>query len=55
MISIVVPTYQEVENLQPLCDMIHSALADYIEREQLRYEILIMDDHSQDGSIEKVQ
>ncbi len=53
MISIVVPTYQEFENLQPLCEMIHSALADFIEREQLRYEILIMDDNSQDGSIEK--
>ncbi len=55
MISIVIPTYQEVENLQPLCEMIQSALADFIASEGLSYEILIMDDNSQDGSIEKVQ
>lgn len=54
MISIIVPTYQEVENLQPLSEMIQSALASYIESEGLSYEILIMDDNSQDGSIEKV-
>jgi len=35
--------------------MIHSALADFLEREALCYEILIMDDNSQDGSIEKAQ
>ncbi len=55
MISIVIPTYQEVENLQPLCEMIQSALADFVASEGLSYEILIMDDNSQDGSIEKVQ
>jgi len=51
MISIIVPTYQEVENLQPLSEMIHSALTDAGETS---YEIIIMDDNSQDGSIEKV-
>ncbi|WP_019555691.1 glycosyltransferase [Thiomicrorhabdus arctica] len=50
MISIIVPTYQEVENLAPLSEMIRSALAE----ENLSYEILVMDDNSQDGSIEKV-
>ena len=55
MISIVVPTYQEFENLSPLCEMIQTALADFITSEGLSYEILIMDDNSQDGSIEKVQ
>ncbi len=55
MISIVVPTYQEFENLSPLCEMIQTALADFIASEGLSYEILIMDDNSQDGSIEKVQ
>ncbi|GKT13008.1 MAG: dolichol-phosphate mannosyltransferase [Thiomicrorhabdus sp.] len=54
MISIIVPTYQEVENLQPLSEMIQSALASYVESEGLSYEILIMDDNSQDGSIEKI-
>jgi len=51
MISIIVPTYQEVENLQPLSEMIKEALQ---EIPQEKYEILIMDDNSQDGSIEKV-
>lgn len=50
MISIIVPTYQEVENLEPLSEMIQSALTE----DNLSYEILVMDDNSQDGSIEKV-
>ena len=54
MISIIVPTYQEVENLQPLSEMIQQALSSYVESEGLSYEILIMDDNSLDGSIEKV-
>lgn len=48
MISIIVPTYQEVENLQPLSEMIQAEL------QGREYEILIMDDNSQDGSVEKV-
>lgn len=51
MISIIVPTYQEVANLQPLSEMIKESL-DLIADEN--YEIIIMDDNSQDGSIEKV-
>lgn len=51
MISIIVPTYQEVENLQPLSEMIQAALQ---EAGETAYEIIIMDDNSQDGSIEKV-
>ncbi|HHT00768.1 MAG TPA: glycosyltransferase family 2 protein, partial [Thiomicrospira sp.] len=51
MISIIVPTYQEVENLEPLSQMIQSALSGTGETS---YEIIIMDDDSQDGSIEKV-
>ena len=51
MISIIVPTYQEVENLQPLSEMIAKALKIMPEED---YEILVMDDNSQDGSIEKV-
>jgi len=49
MISIIVPTYQEVENLKPLSEMIQSAL------EGRDYEIIIMDDNSQDGSVELCQ
>lgn len=51
MISIIVPTYQEVKNLLPLAKMIQEALSIMPEEE---YEIIIMDDNSQDGSIEKV-
>jgi dolichol-phosphate mannosyltransferase len=51
MISIIVPTYQEVKNLQPLAEMIKQALQKMPEE---NYEILIMDDNSQDGSIEKI-
>ncbi|MDG6773948.1 glycosyltransferase family 2 protein [Thiomicrorhabdus sp. ZW0627] len=46
MISIIVPTYKEVENLKPLSEMIQTALKDR------DYEIIIMDDNSQDGSAE---
>lgn len=49
-ISIIVPTYQEVKNLAPLSEMIASALQGHGHS----YEILIMDDHSQDGSVELV-
>lgn len=49
MISIIVPTYQEVENLKPLSEMIQSAL------NGRDYEIIIMDDNSQDGSVELCQ
>lgn len=47
-ISIVVPVYNEVENLRPLLDEITTALAP----EQLDYEVIFVDDGSQDGSIE---
>ncbi|QCU90683.1 glycosyltransferase [Thiomicrorhabdus sediminis] len=49
MISIIVPTYKEVENLEPLSQMIAEAMVG------LDYETIIMDDNSQDGSIEKAQ
>lgn len=54
MISIIVPTYQEVQNLQPLSEMIQSALEAADSGTEHPYEIIIMDDNSQDGSIEKV-
>ncbi|HHT00906.1 MAG TPA: glycosyltransferase, partial [Thiomicrospira sp.] len=44
MISIIVPTYKEVENLKPLSEMIQEALG------ERNYEIIVMDDNSQDGS-----
>lgn len=47
-LSIVVPVYNEVDNLRPLCERMHSALAE-AGRE---YEIILVDDGSQDGSSE---
>lgn len=47
-LSIVVPVYNEVDNLRPLCERIHTALAE-AGRE---YEIILVDDGSRDGSSE---
>jgi dolichol-phosphate mannosyltransferase len=48
VISIVVPTYREAENLQPLAETVDAALqgAGY------DYELLVVDDDSRDGSEE---
>ncbi len=43
-ISIIVPTYNERDNIQPLVERVHQALSDY------RYEIIIVDDNSPDGT-----
>ncbi len=45
-ISIIIPTYNEKENIAPLVARIHQALSGY------DYEILIVDDNSRDGTIE---
>jgi glycosyltransferase involved in cell wall biosynthesis len=50
-LSIVIPVYNEVENLRPLFNEITTALAD----EQLAYEIVFVDDGSSDGSFELLQ
>jgi len=50
-LSIVVPVYNEVENLRPLTEEITAALAD----ETLNYEVIYVDDGSSDGSFELMQ
>jgi dolichol-phosphate mannosyltransferase len=45
-ISIIIPTYNEKDNIAPLVSRIAQALSGY------DYEILIVDDNSQDGTIE---
>ena len=50
MISIVVPTYKEAENLPHLS----RAIADALRPKGLTYEVLFIDDDSQDGSEEVV-
>jgi dolichol-phosphate mannosyltransferase len=44
VISIIVPTYNERENLKPLLDLMSKALEDY------EYEVVIVDDSSPDGT-----
>jgi dolichol-phosphate mannosyltransferase len=46
--SVVVPTYHEVDNLEPLCKRIQSGAG-------LSYEILVVDDDSADGSVEETK
>jgi dolichol-phosphate mannosyltransferase len=46
IISVVIPTYNEKENITPLIERIHKALSNH------KYEIVIVDDNSQDGTIE---
>jgi dolichol-phosphate mannosyltransferase len=45
-ISIIIPTYNEKENILPLVTRLHSALS------QIDYEIIFVDDNSRDGTIE---
>jgi len=45
-ISIIIPTYNEKDNIAPLLDRVDKALSGY------NYEILIVDDDSKDGTIE---
>ncbi len=47
-LSIVVPIYNEVENLRPLCQRVHAVLAPM----DWSYELILIDDGSQDGSSE---
>ncbi len=45
-ISLIIPTYNEKDNIPPLVERIHLALSGY------NYEIVLVDDGSQDGTIE---
>jgi dolichol-phosphate mannosyltransferase len=46
MISIIVPTYNEKDNIKPLIERLHETLKKY------RYEVIIVDDNSSDGTVE---
>ena len=48
-ISLIIPTYNEKDNITPLVERISRALAGY------DYEIVLVDDSSQDGTIELAQ
>jgi dolichol-phosphate mannosyltransferase len=49
-VSIVVPTYNERDNVRPLCDGIRTALASAWD-----YEVIIVDDNSPDGTADTVR
>ena len=49
-VSIVVPTYNERDNVRPLCDGIRDALGSAWD-----YEVIIVDDNSPDGTAEAVR
>jgi glycosyltransferase involved in cell wall biosynthesis len=51
-LSIVVPVYNEVENLQPLHNKIHAALQDMPGR---CWEMILVDDGSTDGSLQTIE
>jgi dolichol-phosphate mannosyltransferase len=50
VLSIIVPTYREADNIQPLVRRIRAALASMPD-----YEIIFVDDNSQDGIADRVQ
>ncbi|KJE90542.1 dolichol-phosphate mannosyltransferase, variant [Capsaspora owczarzaki ATCC 30864] len=50
-ISIIVPTYKEAENLPPLAERVFAACA----KSNLDAELIVVDDNSQDGSVEAVE
>jgi glycosyltransferase involved in cell wall biosynthesis len=50
-VSIIVPTYQEVENLRPLVSRIASSISTL----RMQYEIIIVDDDSEDGTDKVVE
>ena len=50
MISLVVPTYKERANIQPLVERTGAALAQWVEE----YELIVVDDGSPDGTGDEV-
>jgi glycosyltransferase involved in cell wall biosynthesis len=50
-LSVVVPLYNEVESLPELCDWVNQVLSSH----KLSYELIIVDDGSNDGSWEKIE
>ncbi|MBN1367221.1 MAG: polyprenol monophosphomannose synthase, partial [Dehalococcoidales bacterium] len=48
-ISIIIPTYNEKDNVVPLLEKLHFVLSGF------KYEVVLMDDNSRDGTIELAQ
>lgn len=54
-VSIILPTYNERDNIGDLIDAIHQALMGGGDDRPLRYEVLVMDDNSPDGTADLVR
>lgn len=52
-ISIVIPTYDEIENIELLISEVENILT--TELSNYDYEIIIIDNHSKDGTREKIK
>ena len=50
-LEILIPTYNEVHNLEPLLKRIHAALS----LANINYQAILIDDHSTDGTLEKAR
>jgi dolichol-phosphate mannosyltransferase len=48
--SLIIPTYKEADNLAPLCQQIEKIIPHF-----QAFELIIVDDHSQDGTVEFCQ
>lgn len=48
-LTIIIPTYRERDNLEPLIESIHTVIRNH------NYRILVVDDNSQDGTAELIQ
>ena len=52
LLSIVTPTYNEIDNIESLLDSIREAIAPL---EQYEFEIIVIDNCSSDGTQEKIR
>ena len=50
-VSIIIPVYNEVENVELLANSIAGILSEY----SLKYEVIFIDDGSTDGTVEELQ
>lgn len=53
-LSIVIPAYNEAENILPMIEKLHSVIHALPERIE-KHEIIVIDDHSNDGMFDRVQ
>ena len=54
-VSIVVPTYNERDNMGVLLGRIHQSMENFENLENLKYEVIIVDDNSPDGTAQVAQ